>query len=178
MGSITLLHGVKKEEIRRYVITPFHDKGLKAEARDHWEDKGVWRVAADELATDIKQPEKSVLYVLAHSGRGVSFIAGGKDEKMEAGELVDYLIESGLPPKILAIKIWACFSGVNGFAQEVKARFLAAKKGYNPVVVGYNEATCGVNDIANDPHKHVFEATLGGQRGALIGRASQHRTHF
>lgn len=56
------------------------------------------------------------------------------------------LIGNGLPPKILMIKIWACFSGVNG--------------------------------IADDPHKHVFELTPEGGRGALIGRASQHRARF
>jgi len=67
MGYITQQLGIKKEEIQRFVITPFYEKGMKREARDHWEPKGIWRVSAGELATDIKNPEKSVLYVPAHS---------------------------------------------------------------------------------------------------------------
>jgi hypothetical protein len=66
---------------------------------------------------------------------------------------------------------------VNGFAQTVKAKFLAKNLGYNPIVVGYNEVTGGPKDLGDEPHKHVFQED-GAERGPLIGRASAHRTIF
>ena len=177
MGYLTTNAGVKKEELRHFVLVPFHSKSLRGEARDFWERKGIFRTTFGELADDITMPEKTVLYVLAHSGRDVSHIAGD-DETLSAGELVDQLVENGLPPKILAVKIWACFTGVNGFAMEVKAKFIAKQKGYNPIVVGYNEITGGPFDMGDEPHKHVFQEGQGGTRGALIGRACAHRTIY
>jgi hypothetical protein len=178
MGYMTAIAGVKKEDLRHFVLVPFYSKSLRGEARDFWEKKGVFRTTFSELADDITTPEKTVLYVLAHSGRDVSYIAGDADEKMSATELVDELVGGGLPPKILAIKIWACFSGVNGFAMEVKAKFIAKKMGYNPIVVGYNEVTGGPYDQGDQPHKHVFQEGPHGARGDLIGRASQHRSVY
>ena len=178
MGHLTTLTGLDKSELLRYVITPMWGDGLREEARDFWEGQArIFRVKASELSEDITQPQKTILYVLAHSGRGVTKIADNEGEMMTAGELVEYLIDNGLPPRILAVKIWACFTGINGFAQEVKAKFLEANKGYNPVVVGYNEVTGGPSDTLGSPHKHVFQEN-GNQRGPLIGRASQHRTIF
>jgi hypothetical protein len=177
MGHITNVTGLKKEEIYRYVITPMGGEKLQAEARDFWEPSGIWRITAGKLRK-IKHPEKTVLYVLAHSGRSVSHIADSQGGTMTAQDLVDYLVGNELPPRILAVKIWACFTGVNGFAQEVKAKFLEKNMGYNPIVVGYNELTGGPGDIANDPHKHVFQEAPGGQKGPVIGRASANRTIY
>jgi hypothetical protein len=175
MGRLTQQLGEKP--IGR-VIVPWYDDALWAEARDFWEPAGIWRVKRSELAEDITQPHKTVLYVLAHSGRGVSLIASNDGETLSAEQLVRFLVDGGLPSQILAVKIWACFSGVNGFAQEVKAKFLAEQKGYNPVVVGYNEVTGGPKDVANDPHKHVFQLGPDNTRGPVIGRASAHRNIF
>jgi hypothetical protein len=108
----------------------------------------------------------------------VTFIGSSDGEKLSAEQLVNNLVEYGLPNRILCIKIWACFSGINGFAQEVKAKFLAVNKGYNPIVNGYNEVTGGPGDLANDKHKHVFQLGPNNTRGPLIGRASAHRSTF
>jgi len=176
MGRLTQQLGTKP---RQFVIVPFDDDTLKAEARDFWEPAGIYRTKLSEFEDDMTQPQRTVLYVLAHSGRGVSFIASTGGEKLSAEQLVKYLADGGLPSQILAVKIWACFSGVNGFAQEVKAKFLALEKGYNPIVVGYNEITGGPKDIAaNDLHKHVFQLGPNNTRGPVIGRASANRNIF
>lgn len=178
MGYLTVTAGVKKENLRHFVLVPFYSKSLRGEARDFWEKKGIFRTSFDDLADDITMPDRTVLYVLAHSGRNVDIIAGDDEETLSATELVDKLVEHGLPPKILAVKIWACFTGINGFAMEVKAKFLARQMGYSPIVVGYNEVTGGPFDLGDEPHKHVFAEGVGGTRGDLIGRASQHRTIY
>jgi len=175
MGRLTQQLG---EKPRQFVIVPFYDEKLVAEARDFWQPAGIYRTTRDELAEDIAQPQKTVLYVLAHSGRDVKYIASNGGEKLSAEQLVRYLVDGGLPPRILCVKIWACFSGVNGFAQEVKAKFLDEKKGYAPIVVGYNEGTGSPYGQADDKSKHVYQAGPGGQRGALIGLASGHRNIF
>ncbi|MEO5831668.1 MAG: hypothetical protein ABIQ36_13970 [Rhodanobacter sp.] len=141
MGQLTATTGVKKEARLRFVLVPFFSTGRRGEGRDFRDGKDTNRTNFLDLADDITTPEKSVLDVLAHSGRGVSEISGDADEKLTANELVDRLVESGLPPKSLAIKSWACFSGVNDFAMQERARFTEIKRGYNPTVVGCNEVT-------------------------------------
>ena len=163
----------------RLVHVPFpYDEELWGEARDHWEPAGIYRTKRSEIAEDIRYPEKTVLYILAHSGAGVAFLGSSEGERISAEQLVKDLVEYGLPNKILCVKIWACFSGVNGFAQDVKAKFLAEKKGYNPIVVGYNEVTGGPGDLGDEKHKHVFQLGPNSTRGPLIGRASAHRSTF
>jgi hypothetical protein len=178
MGRLTQQLGKKP---RQFVIVPWpYDEELWGDARDFWEKAGIYRSKAKELAEDCgKEPQNTVLYVLAHSGQGVSFIGTSGSERMSAGQLVRYLVDNGLPSQILAVKIWACFTGVNGFAQEVKAKFLAEQKGYNPIVVGYNHGTGGpLSEAADDKHKYVYAVGAGGGRGALIGRGSAHQTIF
>ena len=165
MGSLTQQLG---EKPLQFVIVPWYDDTLVREARDFWAPAGIYRVKQSELAEDIKQPQKSVLYVLAHSGRDVSYIVSTQNEKLSAEQLVRYLVDGGLPSRILAVKIWACFSGVNGFAQEVKAKFLAEQKGYDPIVVGYNEGTGSPFGQPDNKSKHVYQVGPNGQRGALI----------
>lgn len=176
MGTLTQELGKKPV---MFVHVPFpYDEELWGEARDHWERAGIFRSKRSELAGDIVKPRETVLYILAHSGQGVSEIASSDGDKLSASELVDYLIEYDLPSDILCLKIWACFSGVNGFAKEVKMHFLGKNKGYNPIVVGYNRIIGGPFD-QGDEHKHAFqEGPTPGSRGPVIGRASANRTVF
>lgn len=175
MGHITTVGNVPKNQIQRYVIVPMQTDALNGEARDFWNRAGIWRVKGDELE-EFAYPERTVLYVLAHSGRAVTYIADGEGTTMTAEGLVDYLVSWNLSPRILAVKIWACFTGINGFAQEVKAKFLELNKGYNPIVMGYNEMTGGPFD-QGDRQKHVFQDN-NGNKGPVMGRASLHRTIF
>ena len=179
-----------KDAIQRFIMTPFEeDHELTYEMVAMWDPQAfknqyrIKAIKAEHLKRKIADPEKSVLYVLAHSGSGATTISAKSGGEMEPKELVDFLVKNGLPEKILAIKIWACFSGMNGFAQAVRSEFLKLNRGYNPIIIGYTEALGGRGDTDDEERnatraKHVWEVNSAGERGRNLGRARDYQAIF
>lgn len=197
MGHLEKLVLGGKANLRHFVTTPFpNDQDLQQELVDFWnkvrradpdDGTGLFTVRKhvvldpdlnDSGFKDIQEPAKSVLYIIAHSGEGINFIGGGNERKSPA-DLADWLTERKhpLPFAMLAIKVWACFSGCNGFAQSLSN--IMAQRGFNRlIVVGYNAATGGPFDLDDDEQKHVWTVNAHGKRDQVISRASQSQAIF
>jgi hypothetical protein len=185
MGHLKYIVVGGKDAIQRFVTTPFlTDPDLCHEIVECWsphhEGNSVFTIISspDKLGKKISQPRASVLYIVAHSSPGVAVIGGRGGETWDARKLADWLTksENPLPKTMLAVKIWACYSGSNGFARDLAEELSA--DGYNTIVVGYSKATGGRGDLGDKPHKHVFELDPGGARGQLIGRAKHFQKIF
>jgi hypothetical protein len=187
-----------KQTLKRFVTTPFpKDQKLVQELDDFWRKSTIYDEESggqfnrpkfhvlepdlkDQGFADITAPEKSVLYIVGHSNVGINYI-GGDGGKMDAMALTEWLTKrkpcGRLPLKLLAIKVWACFSGSNGFARELRER-LAARGYNNLIVVGYNAATGGPVDVEGSDHKHVWTLNEAGDKDAKISRAKKHQAIF
>jgi len=198
MAHLSKIVAGGKDSLRRYVATPFPtDQQLVQELDDFWrkstiydEDSGgqfsdpKFHVLEPDLNdrgfADITSPQKSVLYIVGHSNLGINYI-GGAGERMDAIALTAWLTKrkpnGRLPLNLLAIKVWACFSGSNGFARDLQGCLAAC--GYNKlIVVGYNAATGGPVDVEGSDHKHVWTLTEDGKRDEKISRAKKQQAIF
>lgn len=178
-----------KAALQRFVTTPFFDnKQLKSEIIEHWQLDPVYcgkkfeiLGPEDDFGDEIHSASFSVLYIVAHSGRAATHIGDSDGNKKTAEQLVGWLVDRNLPKDLLCLKIWACYSGSNGFAREVKTRL--NQHGYKTIVVGYTEATGGPNDMGTSKleeqraHKHVWEEE-NGQRGNMLSRGKYAQAIF